>query len=37
MKLYYLPGTSSLFPHIVLVEAGLSFDAVWNAVATTGR
>ena len=28
MRLYYLPGTSSLFPHIVLIEAGLSFDAV---------
>lgn len=28
MRLYYLPDASSLFPHIVLVEAGLSFDAV---------
>ena len=28
MKLYYLPGTSSLFPHIVLLEAELAFDLV---------
>jgi glutathione S-transferase len=28
MKLYYLPFASSLFPHIVLVEAGLTVDAI---------
>jgi glutathione S-transferase len=28
MKLYYLPGMSSLFPHIVLLEAALPFELV---------
>jgi len=28
MRLYYIPGASSLFPHIVLVEAELPFNAV---------
>jgi glutathione S-transferase len=28
MKLFYAPGSSSLSPHIVLYEAGLSFVAV---------
>ena len=28
MKLFYTPGTSSLFPHIVLYEAGLLFEKV---------
>ena len=26
MKLYYATGSSSLFPHIVLHEAGLPFE-----------
>jgi glutathione S-transferase len=28
MQLFYAPGSSSLFPHIVLYEAGLAFTAV---------
>jgi glutathione S-transferase len=28
MKLYYATGSSSLFPHIVLHEAGLPFEAI---------
>ena len=28
MKLFYATGSSSLFPHIVLHEAGLPFEAI---------
>jgi glutathione S-transferase len=28
MTLYYTPGTSSLFPHIILHEAGLAFEKI---------
>jgi glutathione S-transferase len=28
MKLFYTPGTSSQFPHIVLCESGLAFEAI---------
>jgi glutathione S-transferase len=28
MKLFYTPGTSSLFPHIALHEAGLAFEKI---------
>jgi glutathione S-transferase len=28
MKLFYAPGSSSLLPHIVLLEAGLEFTAI---------
>jgi glutathione S-transferase len=28
MKLFYAPGSSSLLPHIVLYEAGLTFTAL---------
>lgn len=28
MKLFYVPGSSSLLPHIVLHEAGLSFEPI---------
>ena len=28
MKLFYATGSSSLFPHIVLHESGLPFDAI---------
>jgi glutathione S-transferase len=47
MKLYYTPGTSALFPRIILQEAGLAFEKIkvdehflqssWTTVGITGR
>jgi glutathione S-transferase len=34
MKLYYSPGACSLSPHIVLLEAGLSFEPVLTSTKT---